>query len=404
MYRSIILISILTLACVSRNRSQPSDHSSDEKVNIQDYAVMMGNTVLEKYPDLWSMDKYHSPHWAYTYGVVCSAMLDLWKYTDDQKYYNYAKAYIDSLVDENGQIKTYKKKDYNLDKINSGKLLFTFYEITGDQRYKTAMDTLWQQLREQPRTEIGGFWHKKIYPHQMWLDGLYMAGPFYCRYAVLFNKKESIDEVVRWFINTEKVTRDPETGLLYHGWDESRAQKWADPETGRSQNFWGRGMGWYAMALVDLLDYLPQDHPGYYEITGIISRLAEAVVRYQDDGTGVWYQVVDQGGREGNFLEGSVSAMFSYFLLKAVNKGYLDREIYFRPSEKAFRGMITNLVKIKEDGSLNITPVCAVAGLGGDPYRDGSYDYYIHEMQRDNDPKAVGPFIMAAIQFDKLTR
>jgi unsaturated rhamnogalacturonyl hydrolase len=236
----------------------------------------------------------------------------------------------------------------------------------------------------------------------MWLDGLYMGGPFYAEYAIAFNTTESLDEITDWYINMETVSRDPETGLLYHGWDESKEQAWADNETGCSSNFWGRGIGWYAMALVDLLDYLPAEHLDYAEIQSIINRLAEAVVANQDEETGTWYQVVDQGGREGNFLEGSASAMISYFLLKAVNNSYIEAERFSDAAKKAFEGTVKHLTITEEDESLIITPVCAVAGLGGNPYRDGSYEYYINEARRDNDAKAVGPFIMAAIQYEKL--
>jgi len=364
----------------------------------------MGETVINKYPIIWSIEQRNSPKWSYTYGLVSLAMIDLWKYTGEKKYMEYARAYIDALVDENGNIQRYRMSDYNLDAINSGKVLFTLYDITGEAKYKTAMDTLREQLKGQPRTQIGGFWHKKRYPHQMWLDGLYMGGPFYAQYAREFNEPESYDEIADWFINMEKVARDTSTGLLYHAWDESREQAWASKETGQSPNFWGRGMGWYAMALVDMMDFFPADHPQYDSIVQIINRTAGAIIEYQDTAKGAWYQVLDQGNREGNYLEGSVSTMFSYFLLKGIRKGYLDKNTYLNPAKKAFEGTVSNLVEVKSDSSLNITPVCAVAGLGGYPYRDGSYEYYIHEAQRDNDPKAVGPFIMAAIQYELLTK
>lgn len=398
------LIVLLSLVLLSFSCKPEQSGNKAEKDLQGTYAVQMGETVLKKYPDIWMIDKYDEPYWSYTHGLVSQAMLELWEFTGDERYYNYAKKYVDELVDENGIIKTYKKTDYNIDKINSGKILFVLFENTGDERYKIAMDSLREQLKEHPRTRIGGFWHKKRYPHQMWLDGLYMGGPFYVRYAVTYDEPESLDEAVRWYINMEKVARDPETGLLYHAWDESREQAWADPETGCSPNFWGRGVGWYAMALVDVLDYLPSDHPAYDSIIAITNRLAAAVVQFQDEDSGAWYQVLDQGNREGNYLEGSVSAMLSYFLLKAVNKSYIDKDLYSDAAKKAFEGTVENLLIIQPDSSLVISPVCAVAGLGGDPYRDGRYEYYINEQKRDNDSKAVGPFILAAIQYEKLVR
>ena len=312
------------------------------------------------------------------------------------------KDYADTLIDNNGIIKGYKKEDYNIDKINSGKMLFHLYKRTGDNRYKIAMDTLRDQLRGHPRTKIGGFWHKKRYTHQMWLDGLYMGGPFYAQYAKEFNEPESFDEIALWYMNMEKVTRDTETGLLYHGWDESKEMLWANKETGTSLNFWGRGMGWYAMALVDLLDYFPKEHAKYDSIVAIVQRLAAAIVKVQDPATGVWYQVLDQGNHEGNYLEASASTMFSYFLLKAINKSYIDRDTYYNYAIKSFKGTVNTLVKVQPDSSLMITPTCGSAGLGGTTRRDGTFEYYISEKIRHNDTKAVAPFIMAAIQYDKL--
>lgn len=396
-----IVIFTLSLSCITSEKNNTTLQKNTFSPDIS-YSVLMGETVLKKYPDLSSMEERNELQWNYTNGLVTLAMIDLWEHTGEEKYLDYAKAYIDALVDENGIIATYNKNEYNIDKINSGKVLFRLYKINGEEKYKTAIDTLRVQLKDHPRTKIGGFWHKLRYPHQMWLDGLYMGGPFYAQYASEFNEPESLDEVCRWFINMEKVARDPVTGLLYHGWDESREQEWADKETGLSQCFWGRGMGWYSMALVDVLDFIPEDNPGYDSILAIINRLAVSAVKIQEPETGVWYQVLDQGDREGNYLEGSASSMLSYFLLKAINKGYIDKSTYLETAKKSFEGTIENLTKMETDSNIIITPVCAVAGLGGDPYRIGDYEYYVNESKRDNDPKAVGPFIMAAIQYEIL--
>ncbi len=395
----ILLAAFLIATCNSTTESDENKGQFDANIN---YSVLMAETVIDEHPDLWSIEGREGPKWTYTFGLISMAMLEVYEETNDEKFLNYAKFYANSLIEEDGTIKTYKQSDYNIDKINSGKFLFDLYEMTGKEKYKIAIETLRHQLKNHPRTEIGGFWHKKRYPHQMWLDGVYMGAPFYTRYAVENNEPESLDEIAAWIINVEKVTRDEETGLLYHGWDESREQKWADNETGCSPHFWGRGMGWYAMALVDVLDFFPEDHEGYQSIVNIINRLASAIVKYQHDEKGVWYQVVDLGNREGNYLEGSASSMFSYFLLKAVNNGYISKEEYSDNAVEAYKGIVNHLMKIDADSTLTLTPVCAVAGLGGNPYRDGSYEYYINEEKRDNDPKAVGPFILAGLEYEKL--
>lgn len=389
-----LLPAMLMVSC-----SNTTDNTTE---NSESYSVLMGETLMKEWPNLWQIEGERIK-WSYTLGLVSSAMLDLWEYTDDQRYLEYVEYFADSAVTDEGVIRTYKMSDYNIDKCNSGKMLLRLYRITEKEKYKMAADTLRAQLEAHPQTEIGGFWHKKRYPHQMWLDGLYMGGPFFARYITEYGDPSRFDQVVQWFVNMEKVSRDAETGLLYHGWDESREQRWSDPETGTSSHFWGRGMGWYGMALVDVLDWIPEDHAGRDSIIGIIQRMATAIVKVQDGETGVWYQVLDQGDREGNYLEGSATAMFSYFLLKAINKGYIDRDTFEGPAVRAYEGMIDTLVTRKDDGTLVISPVCQVAGLGGNPYRDGSYEYYINERRRDNDPKATGPFIMAGIQYDKLT-
>jgi unsaturated rhamnogalacturonyl hydrolase len=296
----------------------------------------------------------------------------------------------------------WRMEDYNIDNINPGKMLFPLFEETGDKRYETVIHTLSRQLADHPRTDAGGFWHKKRYPHQMWLDGLYMGSVFYARYGKEYNEPENLADAANWIILMEEKARDPKTGLLHHAWDESRDQRWADSETGLSGHFRGRGMGCYSMALVDILDYLDADSRRD-EVIGIVRRTAEAIVRFQDKESGVWYQVLDMAGREGNYLEGSVSSMFAYFLLKAIKKGYID-ESYYAYARKAYQGILDRLMVIRKDGGTVITPVCAVAGLGGDPYRDGSYEYYINEKRRENDPKAAGPFILASLLYEELEK
>ncbi len=254
-----------------------------------------------------------------------------------------------------------------------------------------------------PRTSDGGFWHKNIYPHQMWLDGLYMAAPFLAQFAVTFNEPALLDEVAQQFILMERHARDATTGLLYHGWDESRQQRWADPNTGRSPHVWGRALGWFAMALVDVLDYFPADHPKRAEIITMLQRLADAVLRFQDAETGLWYQVIDCSGQPGNYLESSAACMLVYTLTKAVKQGYIDPK-FSAAAQKGYTGILKHFIETDKNGWVQIHQVCTVAGLGGTPYRDGTYEYYIHEKIGSNDPKAVGPFILASLELESFSK
>ena len=298
-----------------------------------------------------------------------------------------------------GDIRTYRIDEFNLDQIYPGRVLFPVLRQTGELRYRKAIELLREQLRRQPRTKSGGFWHKRIYPNQMWLDGIYMACPFYSEYASLFGDGAGFDDITAQIALIEKQTRDPKTGLLYHGWDESRQQRWASPETGCSPQFWGRGMGWFMMALVDVPDYFPPGHAGRKILTDILNRTAQAVLRVQDSESGLWYQVLDRAGEPGNYLESSASAMFAYAFAKGVRKGLLPQE-YLEPARKAFRGLVDRQVTRDADGGWSLNGICSVAGLGGDPYRDGTYAYYTGEKVKTNDPKGVGAFILAALEIE----
>jgi unsaturated rhamnogalacturonyl hydrolase len=279
--------------------------------------------------------------------------------------------------------------------------LFFLYATTGDERYKKAAFHLREQLQTHPRTSQGGFWHKQIYPHQMWLDGIYMACPFYAEFAKQFDEPEGFDDVAHQVMLIEKHTRDPKTGLLYHGWDESKSQKWADPETGCSPCFWGRAVGWYAMAIPDVLDHLPEDHPQRERLTTIFETTVAAVAGVQDASSGAWYQVLDQGDRPGNYLEASASCMFVYAIAKGVRKGLLGEE-YIAVARRGYEGILRQFVTVDEQGLVNLDGICAVAGLGGSPYRDGSFEYYVGEKVIANEYKGVGPFIMASIEMENM--
>ncbi|UYU39400.1 glycoside hydrolase family 88 protein [Bacteroides salyersiae] len=363
------------------------------------YARWFADSEMRRFPKAYQLDHGRRLFFGYAQGVGCCAMLRMWRQTGERHYFDYVEAWVDSLINEKGEIHLYDMSTYNLDFINSGKVLFDVYRETGNDKYKKAMDELIKQLKRHPRTLEGGYWHKLIYQHQMWLDGLYMASPFMAQYGAEFNRPEWIDEAVKQFALCHKHTYDAGTGLYHHAWDESKSQRWANPETGHSPNFWGRSIGWWFMALVDALDYIPEEHPGRSDMISWIQGLADTLPKYQDK-AGLWYQVIDQPKREGNFPEASVTSQCMYAYAKAVNKGYIDAK-YKAVAEKAFKGLKDKLLVENADGTLTLTRCCQVGGLGGHPYRDGSFEYYIGEKMRDNDAKATGPFIMGCIELNK---
>lgn len=378
--------------------------SGSEKINNKargiEMARRMADSEMIHFPQAWTVDYRPQGAWNYTPGLIAYSMIRLWEVTGNIKYYDYAKSYADKYIDEDGNIREYRMEEYSTDRINSGKFLFDLNKKTGDDRYRKAIYLLREQMKGQPRTSEGGYWHKLVYTHQMWLDGLYMHGPFMVQFAKEFNEPEIYNKIISQFEIVNRHTYDPKTGLNYHGWDESKQQKWADPETGCSPHFWGRAMGWYAMALVDVLDFIPEDHPGRITIIDILSQVAKGIKKHQDKSSGLWYQVLDQGGKEGNYLESSASSMFTYALLKAARMKYISPG-YKKVAIKAYAGILNQFIKENDNGTISLTGTCAVAGLGGNPYRNGSYEYYTGEPVRDNDPKGVGPFILAGIELSK---
>jgi rhamnogalacturonyl hydrolase YesR len=341
----------------------------------------------------------------YTTGLLVQAYDDLARAGHPQ-YVQVAGQVIGSFVADDGTIHTYDESKYNIDSINSGKIVLRLYEATGEEKYKTAAGHLRRQLQNHPRTGEGAFWHKQRYPYQLWLDGVYMGMPFLAHYAMLFEQGATRDEthaeVVNDFVIARRRLRDGKTGLYYHAWDEQKAQAWADKQTGLSPHFWSRGLGWYAMALVDVLDYIPEDKAGLRQpLLDIIEELAPAIVAAQDGNSGLWYQILDKPGERGNYLESSGSSMFVYMLAKAVNKGYLPAS-YKEAAHKGYEGIVRRFIELHADGTVSLTHGCSVAGLGYG--RDGSYRYYMSEPIVDNDPKAVGPFIMAGVQIGELLK
>jgi unsaturated rhamnogalacturonyl hydrolase len=379
-----------------------------KKGSIYDIDVAKGLAVTAM--ELWkdSGSDVRAARWTYEQGVVWMGMMRLWYSTGDARYFAYVKHSVDRLVDKDGNIATYKPEDYSLDNILCGRVLLELYEVTLDAHYYKAAVRLREQLRDQPRTVEGGFWHKKKYPRQVWLDGLYMAMPFWAQEAALFHEDSVFDDIARQFAAIERHTRDVRTGLLYHGWDESGSEKWAvktgDITSGHSPNFWGRAMGWYGMALVDALEYFPAGHPGRDTLLAILGRYAAAVRRVQDASSGLWWDVLDKPGRRGNYPEASASAMFVYTLARGVRGGYLPEE-YRDAAEQGIVGIYNKFIWPDAGSRARVLKgTVGVSGLGGNPYRDGSYAYYTGEKVVDNDPKGVGAVLLASVEEDEMNR
>ncbi|MGX5817882.1 pectinesterase family protein [Chitinophaga lutea] len=359
------------------------------------YSADMARTVMEKlWKDSLTVHPDKPVKWTYDQGVVLRGIEGLWRRSGNPVYLDYIRHSMDFFIRDDGSIRTYKQQDFNIDNVMPGRALLVLYKTTGDERYRKAAATLRAQLAAHPRTKAGGFWHKKIYPWQMWLDGLYMGQPFYAEYAVAFKEDSAWNDIARQFILMESVARDPAKGWLLHGYDESREQRWADPKTGRSPHVWARAMGWYGMGLVDVLEHFPDKHPAKAQLKAILERYA-AVVAARQDRSGLWWNVIDQPGRDKNYFEASAACMFTYTLAKAVRLGLLSPK-YKSTADKAYAAIVQRFIRKDADGWTHLDGTVAVSGLGGNPYRDGSFDYYMSEKVVTDDPKGVGAFIQAA--------
>lgn len=358
------------------------------------WSVRMADSLLKLRPDM-------SDKWSHEYGVVFKGLEKVWLKTNDDKYLNYIKRSYDANIDEQGEIRGYDIEDFSLDHINSGRLLFRLYAITGEVKYQKAARKLREQFQRHPRTSEGGFWHKKCFPYQMWLDGIYMGMPFYAESAKNFHEPEIFDDVVKQVTLITDHTRDAVTGLHYHAWDEKKEQMWANPQTGCSPSFWGRATGWFTMALVDILDFLPENHRGRGKMIEVLNGLVEAVAKVQDAQSGLWHQVLDQGDKPGNYLEASASCMFIYAIAKGIRRGYVSKSL-IGMLNKAYDGAIKYLLEIGENGILYLKGTCQTAGLGDRPNRDGSFAYYISEPVVVNDLKGIGTFILASTEMESL--
>lgn len=365
------------------------------------WSVRMAESEMIRCPESWQLDFRSTLKWDYCHGLELQAMLDVYDAYGDKRLFDYAVAYADTMIQEDGSILTYKLEEYNIDRVNPGKMLFRIYEETKNEKYKKAIDLLRSQLDSHPRNADGGLWHKKVYENQMWLDGIYMAQPFVAEYAKRNSRVNDYADVIKQITLAAKHTYNPETDLFCHATDVSKREQWADKETGRSQHTWGRAMGWFAMACVDALEFIPLHEPGRQQVVDILNQLAAQIKRTQDEKSGLWYQVIDRSGDEGNYLEATCSSMFVQTLFKSVRLGYIDPS-YMTVAKRGYSAILDHLVTVDEAGLVSINQCCAVAGLGGKNYRMGDYDYYINEIIRSNDPKAIAPFIMASLEWERL--
>lgn len=386
MKKILFVFAIVLTACSSNNALQ--------------LAQEIGKSEMRHNPELWTCDGAEKPKWEYTPTLMARAFVELYNETGDTVYLNHAQRFADQFIGEDGTILTYKQSLYNMDRIQGGNFLILLNEINPQPQYLTAIETLRDQLRNQPRTAEGGFWHKQVYEHQMWLDGLFTGTTFYARYAAWKPEPEAWSDIANQFLTVDKHTRKA-NGLNHHGWDESRQMAWSDSVTGCSAETWGRAEGWYVMALVDVLELMPADQPERPELIAILNRVMEALMAVQDKDTHLWYQVPDKGDQEGNYLESTCSAMYCYAMAKGVRIGVLDKN-YKKEAQQVLEGLKAHKIVTNEDGTLSLIDCCAVAGLGGNPFRDGTYEYYIHERIRKDDPKGVAPLILACLELHRI--
>ena len=372
-----------------------------EKIDRYIDKLLAGST-----PDapLWNIESIRQgkkPSWNYIDGCMITALLCASEITGETKYADFAENFIDYYVFDDGTIRGYSKEKYNLDDVNEGKVLFELYEKTGKEKYKKAIFLLESQLEEQPRTVTGNFWHKQIYPNQIWLDGLYMGQVFSTLFKKYFGNKDYSD-VVNQFKNVRKLMFDENKKLYYHGCDCSKTAFWADKETGCSKNFWLRAIGWFTISLIDNIDYI-DDESAKAELIRIFAEAIDGISQYADAETGMYYQVVDQGGREGNYLETSGSSMIAYAMMKGARLGVIDKK-YAEMGRKTFDGICKKYLSISENGDLNLGGICLVAGLGPEDNkrRDGTYEYYISEPVVENDAKGVAPFVLCYTEVKRM--
>ena len=398
------------------------------KAPYEHYSEWITYSEMKRVPKSFLLDFSESPKWSYVMGIELEGMLDTYLTYGGEDILKYCQEYTDTMINEKGDIRGYNILDYNLDNIRTGHFVTRMYNLYPEAKNKLAINTMMKQLQNQPRTITDKvFWHKAIYAYQVWLDGIFMGLPFRCLTAsTQLKPKDAIkiyDDAVNQLKITYERTLDPQTGLNRHAYDETRDAFWSDKETGLSQHCWGRAQGWYSMALIEVLDALPEDYSRRGEVLDLLQKDLDAVIKWQDQASGAWYQVMDEPGREGNYLESTCTSMFAYVLMKAYNKGYLG-EKYRNAGIKAYQGILKNFIRVNADKTISLTQCCEVAGLGPaatpqviaamkkinpkgsvkeNKRRDGSYEYYLSEPIRDNDAKGVGPFIWASLEYEKVS-
>jgi unsaturated rhamnogalacturonyl hydrolase len=367
-----------------------------------EYSQLTIDLFLKKYPYL-PLAKNYNGKWSYDFGVVLQGMRQVYERTREATLFHYIKDAMDYFILETGEILHYDFHEMNLDHLNNGKILLFLYQETGELKYRKACNLLYQQIQKMPRNALGGFWHKKSYPHQMWLDGLYMHAPFYAEYEVLFNESRNLADIYQQFELCYRHLRDQTTGLYYHGWDYKKVQNWADFTTGLSNHFWGRAMGWFVCALVDTIEVIPNTSREHRDLQFLLKEALKALSLVRDSASHVWYQVLDEPLRHGNYLEASASSLITYAYAKAYHLGVLSAD-WVPFIRESFAGLIAEFVLTTNRGELVLIKNCEVAGLGGRELRDGSFVYYVSEPIISNDFKGLGAFLQASEAVSKMTQ
>jgi unsaturated rhamnogalacturonyl hydrolase len=388
------LVRAAALAAIAVQAMWGAGASAEGALKMDPVSAKLAESIMKEWPKGLVGTEGRPGNWGYEEGVLLDGMAAQWHTTANGDEFRYIKAAVDKYVMDDGSIKSYHADAHSLDEIEMGRSVLLVYRVTQQAKYYQAAKYIYDQLALQPRTASGGYWHKQIYPNQMWLDGAYMAEPFRAEYAVTFQQPDDFNDIAKQLLLMDQHMRDAKTGLLLHGWDESKEMKWADAKTGLSPEAWGRAMGWYGMALVDVLDWFPSDHPQRPELIRALNRTAKAIVAYQDKKTGLWWQVLDKGSQKGNFTESSASAMFVYALAKGVRMGYLPQADE-AAARRGWKGIDGTFIKTGADGATSLEGTVKVGGLGGSPYRSGTFDYYIGEKTRTNDAKGVGAVLLA---------
>ncbi len=363
--------------------------------------VRVANQVMARWPEGHLSPKGTPTSWGFELGIVLAGMNAVWSATNDPSYLTYLQHAVDQFVQPDGTIAGYDSQAYSLNNILIGRQLLTLYRLNHKEKYKLAAERLRRQIASQPRTASGGVWHSRATPNLMLLDDQFMLAPFYAEYAVTFHEAQDLDDIVKQFTLLEQHTRDANTGLMYHGWDESHTAPWANVSTGTSANLWARGMGWYLMALVDTLPYVPEHDPHHAVLLAMLHRAAAAVSRAQDPQSNLWYQILDKPGAKGNYVESSSVLMFTYAFAKGARLGYLPKS-YGIAAARAWKATRLRFVRTSQSGEVKITGTVTHIALGASPADDGSYDYYLHAPVVDDDPKGIGAFLLTGSEMELL--